>query len=451
MTARRVIDDHKDLENIGELSHDDLDLHVNQTPFMVLSGTSIPPTARYLAAGSGISISDGGPGSAATISSEDFVFSSDLSVSLKNGRTFGRFASGELIPATGKTPAEVILLAISEPIDPTVSLNASNVLTTAFNTTGLVATVLSASYQINTSGADVSTATLQYKISTGSWTHLTSSNTSPFVYNHIFEATTFFSSTINYRHVVVDTQGASSEAVANIVPQSYLSPGKTLTVERNNDGGISGESNTKREKGNVSSTLSGTITRQRQNVPITSYSVQYSTNNSVWSDVPGLSSVLVVGNPASVVIPTTVHNDVSLKSYSTIYYRISVTDSYQTTLSSLTTVNFLNVVWYGPSAVAPIDSSAVRSLPSKVFTDSVNPFNLETGTTRRIFSVALPSTNSVSEVIDLDALNANITATYSLTTLTVVDGGDTPTNYNLYTMTNAIPYTANHRHQITRS
>ena len=453
MTARRVIDDHKDLENIGELSHDELDTHVNDTPFMVLSGTVVPPTARYLAAGTGITIDDGGPGAGVTISADaaEYVFPADLSVSLRSGRTFGRFASGELIPATGKTPAEVILLAISEPIDPTVSLSASNILTSAFNTVGFVATVLNADYQINSAGASVASAELQYKIGSGSWSTLTTSTTDPLNYNHVFEATPFFTNTISYRYVVTDTQGATSTATASITPQPYLAPTKSLSLTRTNPGGVTGETNVKREKGNVSSTLSGTITRQRDNVPITSYSVQYSTNNSTWSDVPGLSSISVSGNPNSVSIPSTIHNDSSLKSYSTIHYRISVTDEYQTTYSSTTTVNFYNVILYGPSASAPMDSASVRSLPSKVFTDHSNPFNLETGNTNRIFSVALPASLSLVEVLDLDALNANITATYILTALTVNDGGEVPTNYKIYTMTNAIPYTSNHRHQITRS
>jgi hypothetical protein len=452
MTARRVIDDHKDLENIGELSHDDLDTHVTDTPFMVISGSVVPPTARYLEAGSGITITDSGPGAGVTISADaaEYVFPTDLSVSLKSGRTFGRFASGELIPATGKTPAEVILLAISEPIDPTVTLTASNVLTSAFNTTGYVATVLSGSYAVNTPGATISSVTLQCKMGAGAWTTISTSLDNPLSHNHIFDAPPFLTSTISYKYVVVDSEGASSNVVADVVPQSYQSPTKILSLTRANPGGIVGESHTKREKGNVASNIGGTITRQRINVPITSYSVQYSTNNSVWIDVPGLTDVPVLGNPGSVIIPSTSHDDVMLKTELTIYYRIKVVDTYQTSYSSATTVNFYDTIWYGPVASIPADSSSVRSLSFKVFTDHTNPFNLETGTTQKNFSVAVPGSLSVSEVLDLDALNANITSTYVLASFDVEDGGGTLKNYKIYTMTNAIPYTSNHRHQITR-
>lgn len=451
MVARRVIDDHKDLENIGELSHEALDSHVKQTPFMVLSGSDVPPAGRYLEAGSGVSIVDNGPGSGVTISAEDFVFSQDLTVSLKNGRTFGRFASGEQIPATGKTPAEVILLAIAEPIDPTTTLTASNILTSAFNTTGFVATVLSGSYVINSAGASVSTVSLQFRIGgSGPWETLTNSTSNPLQYNHVFEAEPFLSSTISYRYTVVDTQSAGSTSSASIVPQAYAPPTMSLSIVRNTNGSITGETNTKRERGNIASTITGTITRQRINVPITNYSVQYSVDNSSWQDVPGLSNVTVAGNPSTVTIPSTVHNDAALVEESTIYYRIRTTDIFTSTNSSTTTVRFFDVIWYGPSGTAPVDSDGIRALSSKIFTDGSNPFTLNTGTTHRNFTVALPGALSITNVTDLDALNANITTSYVSSNMTVNNGGDQPKAYKVYTMTNAIAYSENHRHQVTR-
>lgn len=452
MVARRVIDDHKDLGNIGELTHDDLDSHVKQTPFMVLSGSDLPPTSRYIEAGQRISIVDNGPGSGVVISSEDFVFSQDLTVTLKNGRTFGRFASGEAIPAIGKTPAEIIMMAINEPIDPTVGLTASNILTTAFNTTGFIATILTGSHTINSSGASVATATLQFRIgNSGSWTTLSNSLVNPQGYSHIFEAEPFFTSTINYRYTVVDSQGAGATATTSIVPQAYAAPTVTLSVVRNTSGGITGESNTKREKGNVASTISGTITRQRVNVPITRYSVQYSTDNSNWSNVPDLTNVTVDGNPAVVTIPNTVHQDASLLDNEVIYYRVRTVDTYTISNSSTTTVRFYDVIWYGPSSTAPGDSAGVRALPNKIFVDGSNPFNLETGTTHRNFTVAVPQSLSVTNVTDLDALNANITTSYVSSDKTVNNGGDQPKTYKVYTMTNAIAYSENHRHQVTRA
>jgi hypothetical protein len=107
------------------------------------------------------------------------------------------------------------------------------------------------------------------------------------------------------------------------------------------------------------------------------------------------------------------------------------------------------VVFYGSSASAPTNSAGVRALTGRRFTDAGNTFILNTGATNKIFTVAVPATMSLTQVIDLDALNANITANYVLSAFNVNDGGGTPVAYKIYTLTNAIPYSADHRHQIT--
>jgi hypothetical protein len=67
MTAVRIIDDHSELENIGSLSHEQLDQYVTGSAFLVVSG-SRPPSARQLVAGVGVTIIDGGPGGDLTVS-----------------------------------------------------------------------------------------------------------------------------------------------------------------------------------------------------------------------------------------------------------------------------------------------------------------------------------------------------------------------------------------------
>lgn len=71
MTAIRVVTDHGELDNSGQISHVDLDNYVNTTPWLVVTGSTgaIPPGARKLKAGSGITIVDAGPGGNLTISS----------------------------------------------------------------------------------------------------------------------------------------------------------------------------------------------------------------------------------------------------------------------------------------------------------------------------------------------------------------------------------------------
>jgi hypothetical protein len=455
MTAHRVIDDHTELENVGSLTHSRIDDYINDTSFIIFTGsTEIPSGSRQLVAGSGISIVDGGPGSTVVISasgSGEYIYPNDLVVSLKGGKSFGRFGSGQSIPSTGKTPAEVIMMAISEPIDPTLTLSGSNVLTSAFNTTGSVTTSITSSHVINSSGGTVSLANLEFRAGNSDpWLSLTTSSVTPLKYDHVFVVDPFFTSVLNYRYSVSDDQGAAGSTTLSLTPQAYASPVISLTVARTSPGSVTGETDSKREIGNVGSTLSGIITRQRVNVPITSYSVQFSKNGSSWTDVPGLSEVPVSGNPSTVTIPTTTHLDLDLKNSTVVYYRVRVVDVYQATTSSNRTINFLRTIFYGPTSATPATSSNVRSLSNKVFTDSSNPFNLETGTSQRIFVVAMPSSLSVTEVLDLDALNANITNNYVLNTLDIEDAGGTTVSYHVYTMTNAIAYTSNHRHRVTR-
>jgi hypothetical protein len=70
MSATRVIDDHKELDNIGTNTHADIDQHIDQTAFVIASGSfPKPPSARDLVAGQGITLTDSGPGGTVKITS----------------------------------------------------------------------------------------------------------------------------------------------------------------------------------------------------------------------------------------------------------------------------------------------------------------------------------------------------------------------------------------------
>ena len=423
-----------------------------------LSGslTKLADGSSYLNAGSGVTILTASNGSitiSATGGGGDFVeytFPDNLIVSLPNGKTFGRYASGDTIPATGKTPAEVIQLAIAEPIDPTATLASST--SVAFNQTS-ISNVLNFGYTINTLGATCTSAILSWRrAGAGSWSTLSTSTSSSLSFTHTLTDTSYNSSAFNYSYVVTDSAGASSTALFNIIPASYVNPSVSLTVVAAS--AASPETNTKREKGNINTNLGGSITKNSTNVSLVSYTLQYSTNNATWIDI---GQSVAIG-PDTSAIASANHNDASLKTASTIYYRVKVIDSYQVYLSSAgvtggnSSVSFLNFVFYGVSANAPANSAGVRALTTKIFSDGNNPFNLNTGTTSKIFTVAMPATFSITSVIDSDALNANITANYALSTFGVNDAGGTTVSYKVYTMTNAEPYTpTSHNHQVTRA
>jgi hypothetical protein len=77
MTATRVLDDHGELENSGVVPHSQLDQLYNSTQWVVvLSGSSAfsPPASRQLVAGSGILLTDNGPGNTLQIRVDPNIF-----------------------------------------------------------------------------------------------------------------------------------------------------------------------------------------------------------------------------------------------------------------------------------------------------------------------------------------------------------------------------------------
>jgi hypothetical protein len=235
-------------------------------------------------------------------------------------------------------------------------------------------------------------------------------------------------------------------------PSTYTVPSILLAITTQTSGGIVGETNLLREFGNVGSTITGTITRNYDKAAISSYTVEYRPNGtSTWTAVPGLSNVAVSGNPETVTITSTIHNDPTLSTATTIYYRVRVVDSYETTMSSTTSVAFNRVIFFGPSAAAPTTSNAVRALPDRIFINGDNPFILNTGSTNVIFTVAMPAPLTIDEVNDLDAYGFDITSAYISSTFSVADSAGTLSSYNVYTMTIGAAYTSNHRHEVTRT
>lgn len=109
--------------------------------------------------------------------------------------------------------------------------------------------------------------------------------------------------------------------------------------------------------------------------------------------------------------------------------------------------------FYGPSSTNPANSAQVRALPNSSFqTANSQTFTFETGTEETSIYILLPPGRTISSVIDIDALNANITSSYVLVgTVSVNDGGGSGTAriYNKYVLTLGEPYSESHTHSVT--
>lgn len=155
------------------------------------------------------------------------------------------------------------------------------------------------------------------------------------------------------------------------------------------------------------------------------------------------------GTQASAITSGQLNSNGATRSFRGVLHDI---EEVQDINSSAFTVTARYYRFYGPAAATPADSTAVRALPSSAFQLSGAEFNLETGSVQTKFFVALPPGVTITEVLDLDALNVNITANYVLQgTITVLDAGGTGRSYNLYKMEIGTPYSSSHRHQITTS
>lgn len=133
-------------------------------------------------------------------------------------------------------------------------------------------------------------------------------------------------------------------------------------------------------------------------------------------------------------------------------WQVQLTDTNSGTDTWNDSVAWSYIQFYGPTSSIPTNSAEVRALPSTRFNSASSTFELNTGAVEVNYAVALPPSKSISQVIDLDALNADITSEYvSQGTTSVLDAGGSSVNYTLYVMTQAVPYSSNHRHRITLS
>ena len=373
------------------------------------------------------------------------TFTSDLIVSLSNGKTFGKYKNLDTIPATGKTANEVIQMAIVEALAPTVTLTSSTSI--QFNQTA-ISNVLNFTWVINSIGASVASVSLEWRRGgTGTWTQLTS-NTGLTTYTHSYTDSANNPAVFNYRYTVTDTVGGTLTVTKDITPAGYLAPTITFSAPASALGSI--DSNQIREIGNTSSILQGSVTNSGRSplVSISSYQFAVSTNGgSTWTNLGSSTSLGSSGGSF------TNYTDTSLgSSVTSAIYRVSVVDGYQTTTTTYT-ISYKYIIFYGSVSAASTNSTGVRALSNKIFLDGSNPFTLATGTTNKIFEVAMPSSKSISNVSDLTVSGADITASYVLSgSLTQVnDAAGTATNYKVYDMTIANPYSPSHNHQITRA
>lgn len=313
------------------------------------------------------------------------IFSENIMVSIAAGKTFGRYENGEIIPSSGKTPKEVILMALQEPIEPTVQLNSSSN-NVDFGETSKVVN-LNFSYVINSLNSSVSETLLEFRRG-GSW-NLLSSNTGDTTYTHNIDDSgdRFNITTIEYKYTVVDSLGATGITTHTVILQSYTQP----TISTSLNGSIiSPETQTVREKGNVISNPSGSLTSNRSLVDILEWTLERRYDSDAWvvldSDTGLTAQSIIISSVLDDTIPTNVDS---------IEYRVTYVDEYTNGSGGNKSISFMYYSYWGYNSNYPtLDSSEIQALDYNGFKTSNNLVwdNVDSGANYTYY--AFPSTYS---------------------------------------------------------
>ena len=161
------------------------------------------------------------------------------------------------------------------------------------------------------------------------------------------------------------------------------------------------------------------------------------------------ATTLIAGTPndgsQSVATPAAnLINDGQSQSYKAIGNNTSPIGTFNSA-NFVITARFLE--FYGPTAAPSANSANVRALPSNRFTSAGTAFDLNTGTVEQIFEICLPPGRTLLSVFDATA-GFFITGSFVLSNINVNDAAATPHVYNVYRLTNAVPYAISHTFNI---
>ena len=374
-------------------------------------------------------------------------FPADLTTAFGANRSFGKYGTGEIIPSQGKTAVTVIQEAMIAALAPTANLSSPT--TVAFNQTGIT-NVINYSHTINALGASIAGATLEFKRSNGTtWATLTSSTAASGSYTHTLTDSNFNTNGFNYRYSIKDSNNSSAQAGITISPAAYVQPSASITQTAVVSS--SPETATKRERGNVLTNISATVTRNTANVQLTGWEFIFSRNGGAYQTTGFTAAVSGVG--ASTTTGITQHSPGNTAS--SVVYKVRIRDQYQDYLASYAdstaapTINFVPFIFYGPTGGVPSSSANVRSVPNRVFQDT-SVFTLNTGTVYTKFVVAMPSPYTILSVFQ-GAFDQTAAYTDNLQVLNVEDYAGNTLSYNVYTASVGTPFDPAENQTVTRS
>lgn len=401
-----------------------------------------------------------------------FTFSQGFTVSLNplglfsgsgnQYKTFGKYKDGDWINAVGMTIEQFIYDVVTEVKGPIVNLNITipNPNQIDFGATNSVHT-LSYNYTIQNIGAVVSSAELSYRTDNfGDWTVINTDTGTPGLFVHTVSIVEYQVTEFNYRYTVVDSLGGSNTAFDNIGVDEYVSPTLITDVTAKTKRTSYGETELKREYGNVGSNVILTYTRNSPLINVTQYTTKYRIGTGAYNTIYG---PLAASNPITDTISqdhtTTLPVSNSSLSQTTTYidYQHNVEDEYTNTNSTFRRVTFEQLFFYGPTSSEPTNRAQLLTMPNvKLSSAAGSPFTFTTGTILKNFVIAIPTQYTISRI---DAIEPNGNETQipltggfvTTTTRSVDDFAGNPYNYQVYYYTIANPYNPSVTWRITYS
>lgn len=234
---------------------------------------------------------------------------------------------------------------------------------------------------------------------------------------------------------IIPSSGKTPQQVITLISQEYLLPVATSFS-------ISGQATTVE----VGSSISGSKTFTW----VISNPSNVVTNTCQIVDINGGNGTIAIGlaNDSSEVLSVSPINPVIKTTETSNTWRFQFEDLEANINQRDFVVNWRYLFFYGVSTTTLSNSVDVRALPQNIFR-TTSSFILNTGTTLTKFYITIPLGRILTSVIDLDALNANITSSYvEKANILVNDGGGTPVSYRVYEAIAGVPYASNHKHQI---
>lgn len=354
------------------------------------------------------------------------TFESDIIVSLSDGKTFGKYQTGETIPSLGKTAIEVIQMANVEALAPTITLTSNT--TIQFNQTN-ISNVLNFTKVINSLGATIATLSLEWRRNnTGAWVEL-ENDTAATSFTHALTDSEYNAQPFNYRLTVTDSAGGTATVTKNITPTAYLTP--TISI---NAGSVT------RYLGDTDSTVAGSVTRRSPLVDIQSYIVQYSINGgSTWLNV-GPSSVMVAAGEAYTID----HSDVALVNQTSIKYRVQVVDGYQTTTSAAVTINFYHKSFLGYNENTSLTLSQIEALSNPLLTNQKERTISGVSATASEFTYYVyAASDGDLNALTVDGSPGQLGVFSKLTDVTGVNSNGATVTYRVYKSNSLLAFTSN--------